>query len=141
MRDPDTTPELTEVLTGGGVAKRSEELEQETDLADRMEDGATGMADGELGQGGPSEEEKVEPLPADIRADQLERDDVSTDEDADPTNEELPVDLRHVDGNLRGPGEASFTAFREGGERVAPVADASAYRPDGPVTAARTRRS
>ena len=141
MRDPETTPELTEVLTGGGVAQRSKELEQETDLADRMDDGAWGLADGELGQGGPSEEEKLEPLPADIRADQLERRGFSTAEDADLTGDEAPIDLRLVDGNLRGPGEASISALRDGGERVAPVADASAYRPDGPITAAPTRKS
>jgi len=137
-RDVDTTPDLTQVIGPGRVTEKSRELED--GFADRMADGAKGIAGPELGDGGPYEDEHNEPLPADIRADQIEREDFSPDEDADLTREEATPDLRHVDGNMRGEGEADLHQLRNGGERAAAVADADQYRPDGPVTAAPTEK-
>lgn len=137
-QDPDTTPDLTKVISNGRVTEKAYELEG--DFADRMEDGAKGIAGAELGDGGPYEDEQVEELPPDIRADQVEREEFDTDRDADLTEAQSDVDVAHLDGNMRGPGEADLHALRNSGERAAAVADEKQYQPDGPVTAAPTRK-
>lgn len=140
-QDPDTTPDLTKVISSGRVTEKAYELEG--DFADRMNDGAKGIASAELGDGGPyedQEDEHMEKLPADIRADQVEREEFDTDRDADLTEATPDVDLEHLDGNIRGPGEADLRAQRNSGERAAAVADEKQYSPDGPVTAAPTRK-
>lgn len=136
--DPDTTPDLTKVISSGRVTQKAFELEG--DLADRMEDGAQGIADAELGDGGPYEDEHQEALPPDIRADQVEREEFDAARDADLTEAAPKEDLEHLEGNLRGPGEADLHALRNSGERAAAVADEKQYEPHGPLTAAPTRK-
>jgi len=137
-RDPDVTPELTEVLSGGNMSRKAFELED--DLAQRMTDGARGLADAELGDAGPYEDDHPEALPADIRTDHIERQELSSAEEDDLTREEPPVDPARVDGDWRGAGSADLQDRRQGGERAAAVADETQYRPRGPVTAARHAR-
>jgi hypothetical protein len=134
----ETTPELPEVLSGGEMSEKA--LLLGSDFADRLDDGAQGIADAELGDAGPYEDAHTEDLPADLRPDQIEHADFDAAEDADLTSEDQEIDLGHMEGNFRGEGEADLHAQREGGERTAAVADETQYRPHGPVTAAPTRK-
>lgn len=134
----ETTPELPEVISGGELSRKA--LLLEPDLADRMDDGASGLADAELGDAGPYEDEHTEALPRDLRPDQVEREALDTAADADLTDEEASVDLAHLEGNIRGEGAADLDAMRDGDESVAAAADPSQYRPGGPLTSAPTRK-
>jgi hypothetical protein len=139
-RDAETTPDLTEVISGGMVSRKALELEGDSGFADRMGDGALGLASLELGDGGPAFDEHLEPLPADIRADQVQDDAFDPAADADLTDGTPPVDLQHLDGNLRGAGTADLRQLRNGGERAAAVSDAAAG-PEEPLTAGPLRTS